>query len=181
LRHILLSGDKPLMHGASACFTKGIDCITFEFTENDFKGGNMYKKTNDQSQTAFSESGDANKELFKKVLETMDNPPEMDQNGRKWDPLSLSLAQHFEYVLDKHPELRNNLEKQKYKDWVEQMRPILSQTAANFCEQGSAGNILQRKTLEICFEKGCSFGEAFTDACLQNPAIAMFYVNGGYK
>lgn len=152
--------------------------ITFEFKEIDYQGGNMKTDENKQGQCCFSESGDTNRELFKKVLEIMDNPPEVDQYGRKWDPLSMSLSQHFEYVLAKHPEVKKNIDKKKYQAWVDLIRPILS---VNFCEHDSPGNILQRKTLRICFEKECSFSEAFSEACLQNPEIASAYVENGYK
>jgi hypothetical protein len=147
--------------------------------EQEFQtGGNEMSITNNSRQTAFSESGDANKELFKKVLETMDNPPECDQYGRKWDTRSMSLSQYFEYVLAKYPELKKKIDEQAHQKWVDMLRPLLS---PNFSEQGSAGNILQRKTLEICFEKGCSFSEAFSEACLQNPHITKLYVENGYK
>jgi len=150
--------------------------ITFEFKEINFKGGNM--NINKQGQSCFSESGDANKKLYKKVLEIMDNPPAVDQHGRKWDPLSMSLSQHIEYVLAKYPEIQKNMDKKKYQDWVELVRPLL---AANFCENESPGNILSRKTLELCFAKECSFSEAFSEACLQNPEIARAYVENGFK
>lgn len=141
-------------------------------------GDNEMNLTDNSKQANFTESGDANKSLFKKVLGIMDNPPEVDQYGRKWEPLSMSLAQHFEYVLAKYPELQNKIDKKRYQDWVNLIRPFLS---ANFCENGSPGNILNRKTLEICFEKECSFSEAFSEACLQNPHIAKLYVENGYK
>jgi hypothetical protein len=134
--------------------------------------------TDDKRQKVFSEDGNANKELSKKVLEIMDNPPAVDQYGRKWDPLSMSLTQHFEYVLAMHPEIKKKIDKQTYQNWVDLVRPFLS---ANFCENGSPGNILNRKTLEICFEKGCSFREALSDACRQNPEIVRLYVESGYK
>lgn len=152
--------------------------ITFGFKEIDYQGGNMNKDTNKQDQTDFSESGAPNKELSKKVLEIMDHPPEVDQYGRKWEPLSMSLAQHFEYVLAMHPELKKKIDKQAYQKWVDLVRPFL---AADFCENGSPGNILNRKTLELCFEKGCTFSEAFSEACLQNPEIAKLYVENGFK
>lgn len=47
--------------------------------------------------------------------------------------------------------------------------------SGNSCEQASPGNILQCKTLEICQEKGCSFGEAFPEACLENPELTQIY------
>lgn len=152
--------------------------ITFEFKEIDYQGGNMKTDAKKQEQRNFSESGDAKKELFKKVLEIMDNPPEVDQYGRKWEPLTMSLSQHFEYVLAQYPEIQKNMDKKKYQDWVDLVRPLLS---VNFCEHDSPGNILQKKTIKICFEKECSFSEAFSEACLQNPEIAKLYVENGYK
>ncbi len=141
--------------------------ITFNFKEIDYQGGNMSTDKNKQRQTNFSESGDTNKELFKKVLEIMNHPPEVDQYGRKWDPLSMSLTQHFEYVLAMYPELKKKIDKQAYQKWVDLVRPFLS---ADFCENGSQ-NISNRKTLEYA-NQGCTFSEAFSEACLQNPEIA---------
>jgi hypothetical protein len=141
-------------------------------------GDNEMNLTEKSKQTSFSENGDDKKSLFKKVLEIMDNPPEVDQYGRKWEPLSMSLGQHFEYVLAKYPELQINIDKKTYQNWVNLIRPFLS---ISFCEHGSPGNILQRETLEICFEKGCSFSEAFSEACLRYPHIAKWYVEYGYK
>jgi len=37
------------------------------------------------------------------------------------------------------------------------------------------GSILQCKTMEICLDRGCSFGEAFHIACLEIPDIAEAY------
>ncbi len=49
---------------------------------------------NKQGQSCFSKAVMLTKS-YTKGLEIMDNPPAVDQHGRKWDPLSMSLSQHI--------------------------------------------------------------------------------------
>jgi len=164
LRHVSLTGD-PLSFSGSPHLFKEHEIY------HEFQVGGVFDM-NYQSERSFSEGSDAHKELIKKVLEIMDYPPEYDQYGRRWNPLAMSLRQHFEYVMATHPEVQKSLDKREYQTWVDMVRPMLSTI---FCEQSSPGGVLQRETLKICLERGVSFGEAFSEAQRMNPKLAQLY------
>ena len=150
LRRIAFSGAVPSVISSCRHFTFQEDC-----------GGRCIE---------FAEDGDPEKELKRKILEVLDNPPKYDYLGNKWPPFG--LAQLYEHVLATNPKLQQRVDEQKIEDWAKSVRSLLFM---NFCEQDSPGGILNRKTLEICLERSCSFGEAFPDACRQNPESAHRY------
>jgi len=167
LRHISLTGAPISIPGRTSLF-KG-SAQYYEFQE----GGVGMDLIDNTDQEVSSEADKINNELIKKMLDVLDNPPEFDQHGIKWGEALQPLSQLIDYVRHIHPELTKKLKEANLKEWFDRIRPILS--SVRFCEAGSVGDILQRKTVEICLKQGCSFSESFSKACLENPVEAQLY------
>ena len=141
--------------------------------------------SDDKRQKVFSEEKDPEKEYRLALLELFRNPPKFDQLGRKWGSTDNGYIwnQISEYIFDKHPGLDKKLEAAQILKWFDMVRPLLERNL-NFSEKDSAreiwpknhaANFMQQKTVEICLEKGCSFSEAFSQACLENKGMANAY------
>jgi len=141
--------------------------------------------SDDKRQKVFSEEKDPETEYRLALLELFRNPPKFDQLGREWGSTDNGSIwnQISEYINDKHPGLDERLKSAKTFNWFEMVRPMLERLL-NFSEKDSAREIwpknhaadfMQQKTVEICLEKGCSFSEAFSQACLENPGMTNAY------
>jgi len=124
------------------------------------------------SAQEFTETSDTEKKINRMILDVLENPPEYDQFGKKRGPF-MNLREAYDYVIAKNPDVLKSLDAEKHKKYVDSIRLFL--VTEEFCEQGDPGSILQRKTLEIYLDRGCSFGEAFRVACLENPHLAEEY------
>lgn len=141
--------------------------------------------TDDKRQKVFSEEKDPEEEYRLALLELFRNPPEYDQRGRKWGSTDNGLIwnQISEYINNRHPGLKEKLNAVETFSWFEMVKPLLERLL-NYSEKNSARDIwpknhaadfMQQKTVEICLEQGCSFSEAFPQACLENPGMANAY------
>lgn len=130
----------------------------------------------------FTEENNPEEQFRLYLLNLLENPPKCDHRGRKWGDVTGTIWEQFqEYILDRHPDLKERIEEDKFKKWIDLVKPFIishfseENTEVDIWPKDHAANILHRETVKICLRKGCSYSEAFSDACIGNPGMANFY------